>query len=101
MEQLGEAGIHSGDSACSIPPYTLGEDMIAGIREQARALAMRLGVRGLMNVQFAVKDQRVYMVTEGEVIASIYKLEKIEPGQLTLLYLPLQTVQTLVVGEVR
>ncbi len=62
MEHIEEAGIHSGDSACSIPPYTLGEDMIAGIREQARALAMRLGVRGLMNVQFAVKDQQVYVL---------------------------------------
>ncbi|NTU70898.1 MAG: carbamoyl phosphate synthase large subunit, partial [Coriobacteriia bacterium] len=57
-----EAGSHSGDSACSIPPYTLGEEMVESIRVQARALAMRLGVRGLMNVQFAVKDQRVYVL---------------------------------------
>ena len=62
MEHIEEAGIHSGDSACSIPPYTLSEDVIGRIREHSRALAMRLGVRGLMNVQFAVKDQRVYVL---------------------------------------
>jgi carbamoyl-phosphate synthase large subunit len=50
MEHIEEAGIHSGDSACSIPPYTLGIDTIERIREQTRALAMRLGVHGLMNV---------------------------------------------------
>jgi carbamoyl-phosphate synthase large subunit len=62
MEHIEEAGIHSGDSACSIPPYTLSEDIVVQIREDARKLAMRLGVRGLMNVQFAVKDQRVYVL---------------------------------------
>ena len=62
MEPIEEAGIHSGDSACSIPPYTLSEDVIGRIRDHSRALAMRLGVRGLMNVQFAVKDQRVYVL---------------------------------------
>jgi carbamoyl-phosphate synthase large subunit len=62
MEHIEEAGIHSGDSACSIPPYTLGEEMVARIREHSRALAMRLGVRGLMNVQFAVKDGRIYVL---------------------------------------
>jgi len=62
MEHIEEAGIHSGDSACSIPPYTLTEDIVEQIRAHTRALAMRLGVRGLMNVQFAVKDQRVYVL---------------------------------------
>ena len=62
MEHIEEAGIHSGDSACSIPPYTLGEDVIERIREHSRVLALRLGVRGLMNVQFAVKDQQVYVL---------------------------------------
>jgi len=62
MEHIEEAGIHSGDSACSIPPYTLGSETIARIREHSKALAMRLGVRGLMNVQFAVKDQAVYVL---------------------------------------
>jgi carbamoyl-phosphate synthase large subunit len=62
MEHIEEAGIHSGDSACSIPPYTLSEDVIVRIREHSRALALRLGVRGLMNVQFAVKDQQVYVL---------------------------------------
>jgi carbamoyl-phosphate synthase large subunit len=62
MEHIEEAGIHSGDSACSIPPYTLTEDVVERIREHSRALAMRLGVRGLMNVQFAVKDQQIYVL---------------------------------------
>ncbi|NTW27773.1 MAG: carbamoyl-phosphate synthase large subunit [Coriobacteriia bacterium] len=62
MEHIEEAGIHSGDSACSIPPYSLSEDVVGRIREHSRALAMRLGVRGLMNVQFAVKDEQVYVL---------------------------------------
>ena len=62
MEHIEEAGIHSGDSACSIPPYTLGEDVVRRIREHSRSLALRLGVVGLMNVQFAVKDDLVYVI---------------------------------------
>ena len=62
MEHIEEAGIHSGDSACCIPPFSLGEDTVDRIREHARALALELGVRGLMNVQFAVKDERVYVL---------------------------------------
>jgi carbamoyl-phosphate synthase large subunit len=62
MEHIEEAGIHSGDSACSIPPYTLSEDVVTRIREHSCALALRLGVCGLMNVQFAVKDSRVYVL---------------------------------------
>jgi carbamoyl-phosphate synthase large subunit len=59
MEHIEEAGIHSGDSACALPPYSLGADVIAELRRQSEALAKALGVIGLMNVQFAVK-------TEGE-----------------------------------
>ncbi|MGS4946351.1 carbamoyl-phosphate synthase large subunit [Meridianimarinicoccus sp. RP-17] len=55
MQHIEEAGVHSGDSACSLPPYSLPADIIAGIEEQTRALALRLGVVGLMNVQFAIK----------------------------------------------
>jgi carbamoyl-phosphate synthase large subunit len=62
MEHIEEAGIHSGDSACCIPPFSLGEGTVERIREHARALAMSLGVRGLMNVQFAVKDEAVYVL---------------------------------------
>ncbi|MDX2024257.1 MAG: carbamoyl-phosphate synthase large subunit [Deltaproteobacteria bacterium] len=54
MEHIEEAGIHSGDSACALPPYSLPADVIEIVKTQARALAMELGVRGLMNVQFAV-----------------------------------------------
>ncbi|MDP2232844.1 MAG: carbamoyl-phosphate synthase large subunit, partial [Actinomycetota bacterium] len=62
MEHIEEAGIHSGDSACSIPPYSLGTDTIDQIKSHARALALELGVRGLINIQFAVKDQTVYVL---------------------------------------
>jgi len=62
MEHIEEAGIHSGDSACCIPPFSLGEETIARITAHARDLALTLGVRGLMNVQFAVKDEAVYVL---------------------------------------
>ncbi len=55
MEHIEEAGIHSGDSACAIPPYTLPAAVVARLKEQARSLAQALRVRGLMNVQFAIK----------------------------------------------
>jgi carbamoyl-phosphate synthase large subunit len=62
MEHIEEAGIHSGDSACVIPPHTLAPATIAEIERQAVALALELGVVGLMNVQFAVKDGVVYIL---------------------------------------
>jgi carbamoyl-phosphate synthase large subunit len=57
MEHIEEAGIHSGDSACSIPPYSLKPEVVQEIKRQTRALALELGVVGLMNVQFAVRQQ--------------------------------------------
>ena len=60
MEHIEEAGVHSGDSACSLPPYTLDSATIEEIRRQMTALALELGVIGLMNAQFAVKDQTIY-----------------------------------------
>ena len=62
MEHIEEAGIHSGDSACALPPYTLPADTVAEIRRQTVALAEALRVRGLMNVQYAVKDGDVYVL---------------------------------------
>ncbi len=62
MEHIEEAGIHSGDSACALPPYTLGPDMIAEISRQTVMLARALKVVGLMNIQFAVKDGTVYVL---------------------------------------
>ncbi|RMF11594.1 MAG: carbamoyl-phosphate synthase large subunit, partial [Alphaproteobacteria bacterium] len=62
MQHIEEAGIHSGDSACSLPPYSLPETVIDEIREQTRKLALALQVIGLMNVQFAVKDDVVYII---------------------------------------
>jgi carbamoyl-phosphate synthase large subunit len=62
MEHIEEAGIHSGDSACSLPPYSLGRATIAEIERQTIALARALDVVGLMNVQFAVKDGEVYVL---------------------------------------
>ncbi len=62
MEHIEEAGIHSGDSACSLPPHSLSDDVLAELERQADALAKRLGVVGLMNVQFAIKDGKVYIL---------------------------------------
>ncbi len=62
MEHIEEAGVHSGDSACSLPPYSLSDDIIADIRRQTETLARALGVHGLMNVQMAVKDGDVYII---------------------------------------
>ncbi|MDE1915967.1 MAG: carbamoyl-phosphate synthase large subunit [Sphingomonadales bacterium] len=62
MQHIEEAGIHSGDSACSLPPYSLPAEIIAEMERQAHALALALGVKGLMNIQFAVKDGEVYLI---------------------------------------
>jgi carbamoyl-phosphate synthase large subunit len=62
LQHIEEAGVHSGDSACSIPPYSLPEHIVAEIERQADALARALDVRGLMNIQFAVKDDEVYLI---------------------------------------
>ena len=62
MEHIEEAGIHSGDSSCSLPPYSLDGDVLAEIRRQTVAIAQEIGVIGLMNIQYAVKDGRVYIL---------------------------------------
>ena len=62
MEHIEEAGIHSGDSACSLPPYSLARDTIVEIERQTVVLARALDVVGLMNVQFAVKDDEIYVL---------------------------------------
>jgi carbamoyl-phosphate synthase large subunit len=62
MEHIEEAGIHSGDSACAIPPFSLPHDVIAILKQQTYALAKALNVSGLMNIQFAVKDGEVYVL---------------------------------------
>ena len=62
LQHIEEAGVHSGDSACSIPPYSLPAGIVAEIERQTRDLALALKVKGLMNVQFAVKDGEVYLI---------------------------------------
>ncbi len=62
MEHIEQAGVHSGDSACALPPFSISEGVEAEIRRQGRLLAERLDVRGLMNIQFAVKDGKVYIL---------------------------------------
>ncbi len=62
MEHIEEAGIHSGDSACSLPPHSLEPEILAEIRRQADILARALKVRGLMNVQMAIKDREVFIL---------------------------------------
>ncbi|WIM94694.1 carbamoyl-phosphate synthase large subunit [Actinoplanes oblitus] len=62
MEHIEEAGIHSGDSACSLPPITLAASHMAEVRRYTEALARGIGVRGLMNVQYALKDEQLYVL---------------------------------------
>ena len=62
MEHIEQAGVHSGDSACSLPPYSLEKPVIEEILASTRRLALELGVCGLMNVQYAVKEGRVYVI---------------------------------------
>jgi carbamoyl-phosphate synthase large subunit len=62
MEHIEEAGIHSGDSACSLPPYSLSPSMVTELKSETDALARALGVVGLMNVQYAIKDNAVYVL---------------------------------------
>ena len=62
MQHIEEAGVHSGDSACSLPPHSLSADIVAEIARQTDVLARALSVRGLMNIQFAVKDGDVYII---------------------------------------
>ncbi|MEM9475066.1 MAG: carbamoyl-phosphate synthase large subunit [Pseudomonadota bacterium] len=62
MQHIEEAGVHSGDSACSLPPYSLAPEIIEDLKRQTRDLALALNVVGLMNVQFAVKDGEIYLI---------------------------------------
>ncbi|MBI1340135.1 carbamoyl-phosphate synthase large subunit [bacterium] len=62
MEHIEEAGVHSGDSACALPPYSLSPGIVARICDQTRQLAAAIGVNGLMNVQFAVKGEDIYVL---------------------------------------
>ena len=62
MEHIEEAGIHSGDSACALPPYTLSPSMVTELKTQTEAMAIALGIVGLMNVQYAIKDDEVFVL---------------------------------------
>jgi carbamoyl-phosphate synthase large subunit len=62
MQHIEEAGVHSGDSACALPPFSISDRLMEEMKEQTRALAKRLGVVGLMNIQFALKDDTVYLL---------------------------------------
>ena len=62
MEHIEEAGVHSGDSACALPPYTLEKAIVGDIERHMTVLALELGVIGLINAQFAVKDQTIYVL---------------------------------------
>jgi carbamoyl-phosphate synthase large subunit len=62
MEHIEEAGIHSGDSACALPPYSLSKEIVAELKRQTKALAAALRVKGLMNVQYAIKNNEIYVI---------------------------------------
>jgi carbamoyl-phosphate synthase large subunit len=62
LEHIEEAGVHSGDSACVIPPYTLGRSVVAQLRDHTEAIARALGTRGLINMQYAVRDDDIFVL---------------------------------------
>jgi carbamoyl-phosphate synthase large subunit len=62
MQHIEEAGIHSGDSACSLPPVNLSDEMIAKVEQQTKTIALGLGVKGLMNVQYAIYQDEIYLI---------------------------------------
>ena len=62
MEHIEEAGIHSGDSACSLPPQSLSASLLEEVERQSKLLARGLGVCGLMNIQFAIKDEEIFLL---------------------------------------
>jgi carbamoyl-phosphate synthase large subunit len=62
MEHIEQAGVHSGDSACALPPYSLSNAVQDKLREQVRQMALELGVKGLMNTQFAIKGEEIYIL---------------------------------------
>lgn len=62
MEHIEQAGVHSGDSACAIPPYSLSQPVLDQMREQVRQMALELGVVGLMNTQFAIQGERIFIL---------------------------------------
>lgn len=62
MQHIEEAGIHSGDSACSLPPVNLSDEMIAKVEQQTKTIALGLGVKGLMNVQYAIYEDEIYLI---------------------------------------
>ncbi|WP_368886488.1 ATP-binding protein, partial [Rothia mucilaginosa] len=62
MEHIEEAGIHSGDSSCTLPPITLGPDIIAKVKDATEKIARGTGVRGLINIQFAYVSENLYVI---------------------------------------
>ena len=62
MQHIEEAGIHSGDSACCIPPFSLNKEIIEKINNQTKVLALNLGVIGLINIQFAIKKSEIFVL---------------------------------------
>ncbi|NRB38199.1 MAG: carbamoyl-phosphate synthase large subunit [Pseudomonadales bacterium] len=62
MQHIEQAGVHSGDSACSLPPYSISDDLLDEMREQCKRMALELGVVGLMNVQLALQDGEIYVI---------------------------------------
>ena len=62
LEHIEEAGVHSGDSTMVLPPYSLSEKLLIEIKEKTKQIAIRLKVKGLINIQFAIKDEDLYMI---------------------------------------
>ena len=71
MEHIEEAGIHSGDSACSLPPQHLSDEILHTLKQQTRDLAFALKVVGLMNIQFAIRENKIYLLEVNPRVGSL------------------------------
>ena len=78
MQHVEEAGIHSGDSACVLPPHSLGPDALAQIREHTEGIAKALGVVGLLNVQYAVDNERQALRDRGQPARVAHRAVRLE-----------------------
>jgi carbamoyl-phosphate synthase large subunit len=104
MEHIEEAGIHSGDSACSLPPYSIGKRIIDEIKEITKKIALELQVKGLLNIQFAVKEDDIYLLEvnprASRTVPYISKATGIPWAKLATKIIMGKTIQSLKVKEV-
>ena len=78
MEHIEEAGIHSGDSTCTLPPYSLSEKILKDIEKQTKKLAIALNVKGLLNIQFAIQNNNIFLLeVNPEAVEQFHLLQRL------------------------